>query len=76
VFGLSVANTHVSHDLRQVARRDGEGIAPSETLLEVYYNLKLSGWLNVSPHYQAIWNAAGDPGRSTSVFGIRVQLSF
>jgi porin len=48
-----------------------------ESVLEVYYNAKMTPWLAVSPSIQYIANPGGAEGVSDAVvLGMRVQMSF
>jgi porin len=48
-----------------------------ESVLEVYYNAKMTPWLAVSPSIQYIANPGGAEGVSdAAVFGVRVQMTF
>ena len=48
-----------------------------ESILEVYYNARLAGWLSVTPSVQYVWNPGGADGVANAcVLGIRVQMAF
>lgn len=57
--------------------RDVAFSAPHETVMEMYYNAQVTGWLNVSPSIQYINNPGGDKNVDDAVaLGVRVQMSF
>jgi len=48
-----------------------------ESALELYYNARITPWLNISPSVQYIANPGGDKTVSDAVvLGLRVQMSF
>jgi porin len=48
-----------------------------ESALELYYNIQVTPWLNVSPSIQYIANPGGDETvRDAVVLGVRAQMSF
>lgn len=48
-----------------------------ESVLEVYYNLAVTRWLNISPSIQYVWNPGGNKGvGDATVIGIRVHVAF
>lgn len=48
-----------------------------ETVTEAYYNIALSGWLNVSPSIQYVVNPGGVNGvKDAVIFGLRLQMAF
>jgi porin len=48
-----------------------------ESVLEVYYNIKITPWLNVSPSVQYVWNPGGADGVGNAcVVGCRVHMTF
>ena len=50
---------------------------PSETVLEVYYNIQVAPWLQIAPSIQHVANTGGDEtSRDATIFGVRMQVSF
>ena len=48
-----------------------------ETALELYYNIRVTPWLNISPDFQVILDPGGRAdGKDAFVAGLRVQASF
>ncbi|MGA2265881.1 MAG: carbohydrate porin [Phycisphaerae bacterium] len=48
-----------------------------ETILETYYNIRVTGWLSISPDVQYIWQPARTPGATDAlVVGVRLKMSF
>ena len=48
-----------------------------EDVVEVYYNMQVTPWLNISPSIQYVGNTAGDNATSDAVvLGIRAQMAF
>lgn len=48
-----------------------------ESALELYYNARLTPWLNISPSIQYIANPGGDKtARDAVVLGVRAQMTF
>jgi porin len=48
-----------------------------ESVLEIYYNAKITPWLNLSPSVQYIWNPGGTDGVGNAcVVGCRVHMTF
>jgi carbohydrate-selective porin OprB len=47
-----------------------------ESVLEIYYNCQLTGWCQLTPSIQYVWNpgGAGDVGNAV-VLGVRLQVS-
>ena len=51
--------------------------ADYESVFELYYNAKITSWLNISPSFQYIANPGGNDAVSdTVVFGVRAQMTF
>ncbi len=49
----------------------------SETVMELYYNARMAGWLNLTPSLQYIDNPGGDGFVSNAVvIGARLQMAF
>ena len=55
--------------------RDAGFRASHETALELYYNIRVTGWLRISPSAQYVFNAGGD-GPDAVVVGVRAQMAF
>jgi len=49
--------------------------ASHETAMEVYYSIRVTGWLRISPSAQYVFNAGGD-GSDAVVVGMRAQMAF
>lgn len=48
-----------------------------ESVVELYYNARVAGWLNISPSVQYVANPGGVKGVSDAVvLGVRVQITF
>ncbi|MHC4115272.1 MAG: carbohydrate porin, partial [Planctomycetota bacterium] len=48
-----------------------------ESVLELYYNAPVTGWLNVSPSVQYVTNPGGSKAaKDAVVFGLRMQMIF
>jgi len=69
VLGFGVARGHLS---------SRAGFTSSqETAMELYYNARITPWLNVSPSVQYIFSPGGDHDVDDAVIaGIRLQISF
>jgi porin len=49
----------------------------NETVFETYYNIRVTGWLSISPDIQYICQPAGDAdARDALVLGLRLRMTF
>ena len=72
VVGFGVAQGVVSRFVERVDEKPRR-----ETALELYYNFRVTPWLNVSPDFQVILDPGGRAdGKDAFVAGLRVQASF
>jgi len=56
---------------------DADFTASHETAMELYYNVQVAPWLNVSPSVQVVLNPGGDEARGEAVvLSVRAQLAF
>ncbi len=75
VLGLGIAQGLISNELGYYRGEHPE----RETVVELYYNIKVAEWINVSPDIQYIFNPGGrgeDSGSDCLLLGIRVQMTF
>ena len=57
--------------------RDAGFTETHETVIEVYYNMRLSPWLTLTPSIQHVWHPGGDASiNDATVVGVRAQLTF
>ncbi|MFH1110501.1 MAG: carbohydrate porin [Planctomycetota bacterium] len=71
VLGFGVAQGVVSRFVERLGEKPRR-----ETALELYYNIQVTPWLNVSPDFQVILDPGGrEDGRDAFVVGLRVQAS-
>jgi len=53
------------------------GLGDRESIYELYYNIALLSWLNVTPDFQWVHQpGASEAGRDSFVAGVRMQMSF
>jgi porin len=71
VLGIGYAHGTFSDSARTTYPEDYESV------LELYYNAPLAGWLNVSPNVQYVTNPGGSKtAKDAVVFGLRMQMIF
>jgi porin len=77
VAGVAISHTHFGEDFRQTC---GEGIAHSETTLELTYLAKITRWMHLQGDLQFLFNpqASSSPaGRETAtLLGVRAEVRF
>jgi len=72
VIGFGVAQGIVSRFVKRLGETPRR-----ETALELYYNIQVAPWLNISPDFQFILDPGGrGDGKDAFVAGLRVQASF
>lgn len=72
VFGLGVAQGILGRDFRET-----EGLASTETLFEVYYNIAINKYIVITPDLQTIINPGGRSSDDVAVVaGIRAILKY
>ncbi len=72
VIGFGVAQGIVSRFVKRIGETPHR-----ETALELYYNIQVAPWLNISPDFQVILDPGGrGDGKDAFVAGLRVQASF
>ncbi len=72
VLGFGVAQGVVSRFVERLGEKPRR-----ETALELYYNIQVTPWLNVSPDIQMILDPGGRAeGRDAFILGLRVQATF
>ncbi|MEK7711089.1 MAG: carbohydrate porin [Planctomycetota bacterium] len=72
VIGFGVAQGIVSRFVDRIGEKPRR-----ETVLELYYNVQVTPWLNVSPDLQIILDPGGrGDGSDAFVAGLRIQASF
>ncbi len=71
VLAFGVAQGVISDALRAFG-----GGGTHESIYELYYNIRLLPWLNLTPDFQYIDNSGGGGGRDAFVAGVRIQASF
>ncbi len=70
VFGVAVARAGFSSVARRV-----NGWTRDETVIEVTYDMALTGWLHLHPSFQYIRHPGGDPALAAARVGVlRVEL--
>lgn len=70
-LGLGVAQGIFADEYRRVHPR-----ADRETVIEMYYAIKVTPWLTVTPDFQFVVNAGGDKDdRNATVAGLRFKMS-
>lgn len=62
----------------RLANSSGAGFTTShETVMELYYNAAIAGWLGISPSVQYVCNPGGDRAVNDAVvLGVRAQMAF
>jgi len=71
LLGFGMGQGIFADDFRVVRPR-----ADRETVYELYYRIKVSPWLYISPDLQFVTNAGGDKGDDNAfIAGIRVKMS-
>lgn len=60
------------------ARMSGAGFTTShETTMELYYNVRITPWLSLSPSVQYVFNPGGERHVDDAIVaGVRLQMSF
>jgi porin len=72
-MGFGVAQGILSEDYRQYSNP----LADRETVYELYYAYRITGWCTISPDLQYITNTGGNSnGPDTTVAGIRLKVNF
>ncbi len=70
VAGMGFAIARLSAD-------NSETVEDREAVMELYYSLRLTGWLAVTPSLQYVWNPGGVNGTGDAcVLGLRLQAAF
>lgn len=73
VLGFGVAQSVVSGDYR----REIDGVMDRETVYELYYRIKLTPWLSLTPDFQFINQpSASQDSRDAFVAGLRLRVNF
>jgi porin len=67
----------VAYVSQRLADRQNAGFTkPDESVIETYYNIKLTKWCSLSPDIQYVTNPGGAGNKNATIIGLRLQISF